>query len=859
MTPIGSAGLMERGGDIALNAGGSIISVPDTQLINAWLWRAGTVQGSDFPSPTMWGVEFNRFRQGVGALAGGDVSLRAGADIDNVSAVIPSIGVPTGATEFDNVPEVRGGGSLWVEAGGDIGGGIYYVGKGRGELRAGGSIRAGTGWNHVGRPLHTTLALGDGEFILVARQDLALETVFNPTLLMPSPEQESAVSFSDWITDFSTYAPNSAVSVSAIAGDAELHGDVEGLRVTTNTAPCCGRFNQIEQDLTVYPPILRVSALSGDITTGSTSPWDTWIRMIPSVQGRAELLAHGDVSFFGNGLLISGGDPALLPTPTSPQAGAASGDRTTFSWQRLFDVFGPYVRADTPCIHGPMPKAAGYEGARAGADRGAHRRYRYVGLGGIERAGGDELHADESDRGGRHRRSCTHDHASRGDGCFGDFGRGDISYTVMRNTSRAIIPQFAEIAVDGPGELILLTGGNLDLKASPGIMTRGNTVGTTLADSGANITVMTGIAQAPGYDAFIARYLAEGETYAEALAAYLVTQGVDAAGAPLDAFRALARERQIPFLTQVLFSELRASGRKAATEGSSDFEAGYAALETLFPGIDPENDPRGDVSLFFSRIYTLDGGDIDILAPGGVVNVGLATPPSSFGVAKTPSQLGIVAQRNGSVNILSGADTLVNQSRVFAADGGSILMWSSAGDIDAGRGAKSAISAPAALIIYDANGLPTVEFPPALTGSVRAFVTTAGREPGDVDLYAPVGVINAGDAGIGSAGNVTVAATEVIGADNIDIGGVAVGVPVADTGGLAAGLTGVSNVSSAAAKSSEDSLGGAANQASDSPLADAAFAVLDVVVLGLGEGEKDESAPRECGEDRDEDCRDGSS
>jgi len=41
-----------------------------------------------------------------------------------------------------------------------------------------------------------------------------------------------------------------------------------------------------------------------------------------------------------------------------------------------------------------------------------------------------------------------------------------------------------------------------------------------------------------------------------------------------------------------------------------------------------------------------------------------------------------------------------------------------------------------------------------------------------------VGTVNAGDAGIGSAGNITIAALHVVGADNIKLGGTSAGVPV---------------------------------------------------------------------------------
>ena len=99
-------------------------------------------------------------------------------------------------------------------------------------------------------------------------------------------------------------------------------------------------------------------------------------------------------------------------------------------------------------------------------------------------------------------------------------------------------------------------------------------------------------------------------------------------------------------------------------------------------------------------------------------------------------------------------------------------MWSTRGDIDAGRGAKTAISAPPPVITVDPNGQVRVTFPAALSGSgIQTLATTAGRKPGDVDLFAPRGVVNAGDAGI-VAGNLTIAATAVLGADNIKVSGV---------------------------------------------------------------------------------------
>jgi hypothetical protein len=203
---------------------------------------------------------------------------------------------------------------------------------------------------------------------------------------------------------------------------------------------------------------------------------------------------------------------------------------------------------------------------------------------------------------------------------------------------------------------------------------------------------------------------------------------------------------------------------------------------------------------------------------------------------KGAADLGLVAQKTGSINALAYRDFAVNESRVFAADGGNILVWSTDGDIDAGRGAKTAISAPPPEITFDPeSGAPIVNFPPALTGSgIQTLATSAGTEPGNVDLFAPRGVVNAGDAGI-IAGNLTIAATAVLGADNIQVSGVAVGVPV-DTGGLGASLANVSAAASSATSAATTSVDGGRNQEEQpTSLADSALSWLDVFVVGLGE------------------------
>jgi filamentous hemagglutinin len=108
-------------------------------------------------------------------------------------------------------------------------------------------------------------------------------------------------------------------------------------------------------------------------------------------------------------------------------------------------------------------------------------------------------------------------------------------------------------------------------------------------------------------------------------------------------------------------------------------------------------------------------------------------------------------------------------------------MWSSNGNIDAGRGSKTASSTPPPLVVVDLKtGAFTLDATQSIVGSgIRVLLGNKNVVPGTVDLFAPTGEINAGDAGIGAAGNIFLGALHVVGADNINFGGTSAGVPVA--------------------------------------------------------------------------------
>jgi len=307
----------------------------------------------------------------------------------------------------------------------------------------------------------------------------------------------------------------------------------------------------------------------------------------------------------------------------------------------------------------------------------------------------------------------------------------------------------------------------------------------------------------------------------------------------LSVFYSLRPIDQQSLIYSVFYTELRNTGRDAIATGSDNYDRGFQAADLLF-----KNANQGNLSMEFSQIRTTDGGDINILAPNGRVDVGSSTLPESFGLGdkKGPQNLGIVVEAKGNINAFSWGDFLVNESRVFTADGGDILIWSSNGDIDAGRGAKTALASPEPQISFDDLGNVIVTIAPVLLGSgIRATALVAGEDAGDVDLIAPRGVVNAADAGI--AGFNIFIPGDVIGLDNIDIGGEAAGFTLADNS-VAVTLDVGGDVTSSVTSDVTDSI--SAN--GEDGLDDNSLALLFIEILGISDEE-------ECDPEKDENCK----
>ncbi|MEI6334090.1 MAG: filamentous hemagglutinin family protein [Methylococcaceae bacterium] len=768
-----------------------------------------------YQTPTTWGIVLNNssFQQNVGSFGGGKVEISAAGNISDLSVMMPTTGKQTGLPAFDaNNPEtlgfltnqvdIQGGGEMHVWAGGNIAGGAYYLGQGQGTIVADGAIKGGSQFT-----AGPQLVMGDAHIALQASQNLSLTGVSDPMMLYKGD------------TNFFSYGNVSAVVAKSLSGDVHLGSDVTKISEILNFNGSVFEGDQQRMAL-IYPGSLLATAFGGSVIL------DNEITMFPSAKGTLDLFAEQNITSKGDAtrLSMSDADRALLPTALSPLAR----NDMSLALSRI-NPFGlaTLVHAATPVHSGDS------QPARLVTRQGDIKTIQFnLAKKALIQTGRDFTNV-----------LLNIQHPNINDASLLDVGR-DLLYTSDRSEDGGLNNNVNEIKVSGAGEVLVKTGRHVDLGASGGLSTIGNLINTGLADKGANVTVISGLNGGnPDYVAFIGKYLENSPLYADDFArvSVLITdfmrQRTGNAGLSVDealaGFKSLQVEDYLAIQPQlnavvlpVYMNEIRESGKAAAGSGKLGSEGGYAAIETLFPG----TKWNGDLNLFFSKIQTLDGGGINLLVPGGMINAGLAV---AFTGAKKSSDLGIVAQKEGAINAVVDGDFLVNQSRVFALDGGDITLWSSSGDLDAGRGAKSAIAAPPPIVSFDESGNLVIEFPPIVSGSgIRTAASSVGRVPGDVYLFAPKGVVDAGEAGIGGK-NVFIAATAVLGANNIQVGGVSAGVPVASTGSLAAGLTGTSNMTAnvsqvAQAVTGVDEKGAENNK-------NAALGMFTVEVLGFGD------------------------
>ena len=347
-------------------------------------------------------------------------------------------------------------------------------------------------------------------------------------------------------------------------------------------------------------------------------------------------------------------------------------------------------------------------------------------------------------------------------------------------------------------------------------------------------------------------------------------------------FAALPKEQQQVYLSNVYFAELKAAGREyndpdGMRRGS--YLRGREAIATLFPMQDKAGkkiEYKGDLTMFSSALYTVNdydgiytkrpvagvrylspqewaeagrptvnvphvivndagihtdfGGDIGITVPGGRALIGV-----DGGYAPGEGS-GVLTQGQGDIQMYAKDSILLGQSRMFTTFGGNILAWSATGDINAGRGTKSTVVYTPQRRAYDSIGLVSLSPSTPSTGAGIATLNPIPEvPPGDIDLIAPLGTIDAGEAGIRVSGNVNLAALQVVNAENIQVQGKATGVPTIASVNVGA-LSNASAAASQAVTAAQDVL-----QRERAATRQAQPSLFTVKVLGFGNEQADEA------------------
>lgn len=422
-------------------------------------------------------------------------------------------------------------------------------------------------------------------------------------------------------------------------------------------------------------------------------------------------------------------------------------------------------------------------------------------------------------------------------GTFANLNGSDVT---LMQAGRDIIYQSANIV--GPGLLEMQAGRNL-YQGYVGMLTSvGDVMHPSNTTGGADISVLAGVgANGPDYTRFARLYfdpanqLAGGSAlagsgkvahaYGDELTAWLKGR-FGYTGTSADAlgyFLALPQVQQGVFVREVYFKELLLGGREYNDTSSPRYGSylrGRNAIATLFPANDVQGNPQnydGAITMFSSvtgtntvngvttpvttdaGVRTNFGGNIQMLNPGGRTLVGVE------GVMPGATA-GVVTQGEGDIQLYSRDSILLGLSRVMTTFGGGIQAWSAEGDINAGRGSKTTVLYTPPKRVYDNMG--DVALSPSVPSSGAGIATLAPLPEvpgGDIDLVAPLGTIDAGEAGIRVSGNVNFAALAIVNAANVQVQGKSTGLPVIAAVNVGA-LTNASATAAQAATAAQDAM-----------------------------------------------------
>ncbi|MGQ2965548.1 two-partner secretion domain-containing protein, partial [Methylophilus sp.] len=452
---------VNNGGNITLLAGQDINAVTSGQTVNEWLSRQGSATND-----TSWWIRADQFNQGVAALAGGDVNVRAGGNVSNLGlSSATNAQFDTAGVNPTNNSLVNGGGDINVAVGGNLTNGIYYSGRGAITIDVDGAVqKEGT--------TGTVVALQDATATINAGTGAVIETVFNPTLWMQNSNVTNATS----LTFFNSYTSNSAFSVASLAGDLSI-GQSNPASLNYNTL-----FNDfsalnavIVNDMAaVHPGIVNATAFSGGMSVNK-------MILVPSAKGALNLLA--------NQTIVS---PVASDSRQSPVAQIlmSNADASVLSINTPFN--------GSPSNNLDLFGALKTNNALVSSNTNTQNMAVIVSKTGDVNLRGTPP-ASTTSRGVFGLKTSMPVYISAGNNLILNTSIQhnnpyDISVLKAGNDILMEVNQpLAMIEVNGPGDLIVQAGRDINLGNSAGILSRANNINPNLAGNGANIIMLAGV------------------------------------------------------------------------------------------------------------------------------------------------------------------------------------------------------------------------------------------------------------------------------------------------------------------------------------------------------------------------------
>ncbi len=858
----------DHGGDLLIKAQKDFTGSdtnPPAQAAAQWLVMQGA---NELGQLGAWSVAFgdnkaytastNGFGTitGFGTFGGGNVTIDVGGKVTNVDATIAS----TGRVLANGSLLETGGGSLTVRVrGSDTGGALTQL-RGDVTVETGSygsvtpayatkipndprSIDASVAAYMSASAIGPSLYLGDAAATIEARRDVATTEVVDPgtdhmlyyynrftgAYYVGSGRYAYPAQGRTQSSWFSLWQPSTSLDLLALGGNVQL--------------------SSVSNGANLLPPQFRAAAASGSVyamypAQSNGTLYGITLEQAPAAKSVFELLAAGGIYGAGSTIKMSAADATQMTSVFRP-AYAIYLNNVVVGTNTLATASNDAAYTIDPAtgkqvaVSVPSYSIFGFTSDKAttnlhAGDTDPARVYA---------AGGDIVGVYFS------LAKVSSIFASRDIVNIGEYLGTSIINANTTDVSQVVAGRdiiYTNLTVSGPGALDVTAGRNVYLGNVGSIQSNGPAYAGDLRP-GASVSVTAGAASGgPNYAAVAALYLDPAnlavagtplvdqpgkvaKTYEKELIAWLKSrygyEAKDAADA-IGYFGKLAPEQQHVFLRQVYFAELDAGGREFNDPTSTRYKSyirGREMIAALFPEVDKNGKPIsyvGDIVMFGkSGVRSVSGGDIALLAPDGKVTIGVD--------GKIPAaSAGIITQGAGDIDIYSKGSVQLGLSRIMTTFGGDILVWSAEGDINSGRGAKTTLVFTPPKRTYSPYGLVTLSPTVPATGAGIATLNPIPEvPPGDINLIAPLGVIDAGEAGIRVSGNVNVAALQIINAANIQVQGTSAGIPVIQAPNIS-GLTQATNV-------------GAANQPTVAPKAAANDqpSVLIVEVIGYGGGD----------------------